>query len=55
MSAHAGCFNNKLGEDLNKSRVLIPIAQVGRMLMLTRDHLQCGDLEYEVYSKDLNN
>ena len=49
MSAHAGCFNNKLGEGLKIWRsMLIPIGQVGRMLMLTRDHLQRGDLEYEV-------
>ena len=49
MSAHAGCFNNKLGEDLKmRSSILISTAQVGRMLMLTRDHLQRGELEYEV-------
>ena len=49
MSAHAGCFNNKLGEDLKIwSSMLILISQVGRMLMLTRDHLQRGELEYEV-------
>ena len=49
MPAHAGCFNNKLGEDLKmRSSILISTAQVGRMLMLTRDHLQRGELEYEV-------
>ena len=50
MSANAGCLHNKLGKInlCNMFLSVLSLAQVGRMLMLTRDHLQRGDLEYQV-------